>query len=537
MNVRLPDGTVINNVPDNVTRSQLAAKLQSNGMNVPKEWMSQASASQHQGMQVPGGIPTNDQGTSYEVPGKPVDSGVAATARGIGENVIRGAAGAVAGPVGAIGGLQYGEPAAGADTFNSKVQGLLDKIIGPMSPRGQDIATKMSESPTAQSIMNEIPYNASLRIAAPPKEAMMKAPKVEPGTPKAEVPQEMVESGLKIPPAMTGTDSAVAKLLGAWGGKIQTRQAASAMNVDRINELAVKDLGLPKGTPITRKNLTPMREEYGGLRDEINRFGRDKVNNLRFKRDAEMDAAFKKIAGDKMTVWAEEKEAAPPEYKSLFDALQRSDYPPSYVQAKVRMLRNEATDNIRKGNGELGRSQKATADALEDFLERRISQSGNRDLLSRFQAARTRVAKSYDYEEAANELGDVNAPAFARLTSDKKLTGQGKTIATAGSVYPKAVQPSSTMGGYEPFSAVDALAGAAAAGSGNTDLMGTILGRPLARQALLSDFGQRRWAIPDTVPKATSYGQAVQMAQGNPQLLAAILRQNQIVPPPPQGQQ
>lgn len=39
MDVRLPDGTVIQNVPDGITKAQLAVKLKANGMNVPDEWM------------------------------------------------------------------------------------------------------------------------------------------------------------------------------------------------------------------------------------------------------------------------------------------------------------------------------------------------------------------------------------------------------------------------------------------------------------------------------------------------------------------
>lgn len=43
MDVRLPDGTVIKNVPEGTTRAQLVQKLQANGMAVPQEWMTQPS--------------------------------------------------------------------------------------------------------------------------------------------------------------------------------------------------------------------------------------------------------------------------------------------------------------------------------------------------------------------------------------------------------------------------------------------------------------------------------------------------------------
>lgn len=42
MNVRLPDGTIIRNVPEGTTKAQLAEKLKANGMAVPAEWMGEA---------------------------------------------------------------------------------------------------------------------------------------------------------------------------------------------------------------------------------------------------------------------------------------------------------------------------------------------------------------------------------------------------------------------------------------------------------------------------------------------------------------
>lgn len=44
MDVRLPDGTIIRNVPDGTTKADLVAKLQRNGMAVPSEWLSSGPA-------------------------------------------------------------------------------------------------------------------------------------------------------------------------------------------------------------------------------------------------------------------------------------------------------------------------------------------------------------------------------------------------------------------------------------------------------------------------------------------------------------
>lgn len=46
MDVRLPDGTIIKNVPEGTTKADLVSKLQRNGMNVPSEWMGAEPAAQ-----------------------------------------------------------------------------------------------------------------------------------------------------------------------------------------------------------------------------------------------------------------------------------------------------------------------------------------------------------------------------------------------------------------------------------------------------------------------------------------------------------
>lgn len=44
MDVRLPDGTIINNIPEGTTKADLVAKLRGNGMAVPSEWLEAAPA-------------------------------------------------------------------------------------------------------------------------------------------------------------------------------------------------------------------------------------------------------------------------------------------------------------------------------------------------------------------------------------------------------------------------------------------------------------------------------------------------------------
>lgn len=50
MDVRLPDGTIIQGVPDGTTKADLAARLQRNGMAVPAEWLAAAPEPKQQSM-------------------------------------------------------------------------------------------------------------------------------------------------------------------------------------------------------------------------------------------------------------------------------------------------------------------------------------------------------------------------------------------------------------------------------------------------------------------------------------------------------
>ena len=49
MDVRLPDGTVIQGVPDNISKAELVQRLQRNGMTVPGDWLQQAQQAAPEG--------------------------------------------------------------------------------------------------------------------------------------------------------------------------------------------------------------------------------------------------------------------------------------------------------------------------------------------------------------------------------------------------------------------------------------------------------------------------------------------------------
>lgn len=78
------------------------------------------------------------------------------------------------------------------------------------------------------------------------------------------------------------------------------------------------------------------------------------------------------------------------------------------------------------------------ADELEDMAMRSLAATGQTPQVTAFQGAREQFAKSYDYQGATAQRGQVDAHALAALDAKypNKLTGNAKIIATAGRTMP-----------------------------------------------------------------------------------------------------
>src|SRR6202012_1710711 len=93
----------------------------------------------------------------------------------------------------------------------------------------------------------------------------------------------------------------------------------------------------------------------------------------------------------------------------------------------------------------------------------------------------------HDVEAATNTAtGNVNARKVAALASrGRPLSGELRTIADAAAAFPKAMQSETAFGEAEPIIVLD-VGAAAAALPHKPSLLAAVLGRPLARGAVLS---------------------------------------------------
>jgi len=107
MDVRLPDGTTVANVPDGTSRADLAQKLKANGRDVPAEWLG-APKSSSLGQAAP------EKG-----------GGVLGVAKDVGGSAYNIARGAVMGPLSDVAGL--GAVGLGLGGMAAHSAGLIDR--------------------------------------------------------------------------------------------------------------------------------------------------------------------------------------------------------------------------------------------------------------------------------------------------------------------------------------------------------------------------------------------------------------------------
>lgn len=323
--------------------------------------------------------------------------------------------------------------------------------------------------------------------------------------------EEARKQGYVLPPQMiTKNPGVVADVLGGWSGKIKTQQAASVKNQEVTNGLAAKSIGLPEDTHLTDKVFEDVRKEAGKAYTAV------KTSIPVITPDEKFDAAVGSLGGAN----SHAAEHFPgiinnKEVLSLIDALKKHEpFPTEAGIEVVKDMRFKAKENLKAqgnpGAHALGLAQRQAADAMDDLIERNIAEAGGGQsvgLVKAYKDARQLIAKSYDLEGATNKAtGNVNALGIARLgAKGKPLTGELKTISDIASAFPKAMQPETRFGGNEELSALDFFGSAAAIAHGSPEVAGMIMGRPLARKALLSKGMQDKLAaVPKAGPSAGS---------------------------------
>jgi len=262
--------------------------------------------------------------------------------------------------------------------------------------------------------------------------------------PRDAILAEARKAGYVVPPT-TVNPSATNRVLESFAGKINTAQQSSIDNQAITNALARKAIGVADDAPLTdvtfRKVITEANKAYDALKGlkTIN-WTPEYVKNIKGLAQQTPGSVVKNPAADQID--------------DLIKQLDRPSFTGKEIVSTIRQLRRESSLAFKAGqaaNDEaklaIAQAKRSAADALEGLAEQALQNRNMPNLVEPFRAARVRLAKLANVEQAASETGDVSAQKLARLLAKgAPLTDDLRTIATTAQAFEKAFQDPSKIG-------------------------------------------------------------------------------------------
>lgn len=451
MDVRLPDGTVVTNVPDGMTQGELLARM---GRGRTDEPIAKAVA-----------------GGAIE-PILHLGTGALATP-------IAGLAG-IGAAAGKAVGLTDKEPGdvvrsvSEAMTYSPRTQGgkdATDVITYPLQKyaEGTDyVGGQVTDvlgpgmGAQAKTVLDVLPMLAGMRGAPKPGSVSGRVGEaLQSQRNRAEVRDATLsagmEEGLKVPPSVVNP-SAMNKVVESLAGKAALRQELQQRNQPVVNASAAEELGLPKDTALTPAKLDAYRAKEAKPYEEI----------------ANLSPTAKSAL--------EEMKKTRAKANDLWDYWRREGNPE--IKEKAQTLSQEA-------------------ETYHSILEQEALKAGKKELVPQMVEARKKIAQSYDIQRSLN-LGnaDVSASSLGgALDSGAKMTGKLETIgkfqqAMAPYMGDAAGVTTPGVSALVPMASVGMGMGGAASGAGGWLAGGIPLVGGPARALALSEPYQRLMAQP-----------------------------------------
>lgn len=309
------------------------------------------------------------------------------------------------------------------------------------------------------------------------------------------------QAGYVIPPAMTEGNT-TGKILNGLSGKAKTEQLARVRNQRVTDRLAREALNLPDDIPITA-------DVTGAVRQAAFDVGYRPVAAIgQINTDAQFTNALNRITQQRAGAIRSFPDAAQNDVAALVDQYRVPNFLAEDGISQIQIIRNQASDAFRAGNTQMGHALRDLSGALEDQMERHLTNLGQdgAGMLREFRAARRLMARSHTVEDAIREgSGSVDAAAFGRaLQRGEPLTDHLETIGRFANNYKEAAR---MPGGADanPLTVLDFTTGSLGAGLSASSPAGlALLGMPAARVAArygaLSGAGQRALTQPNYGP-------------------------------------
>ena len=316
---------------------------------------------------------------------------------------------------------------------------------------------------------------------------------------KIEAAQAAQRLGVAVNPAEANPSVTTRMLVGTTGQSTVDTKIAKA-NLPKWNELARQDLGLPENTPLTPEAFEKARAAHSAPYDNIRKMGT-------LQDGGEIATELGALKLDPLSTSSPEKAAKVNAVVDRTIEQVSQGLTGENVVGQIRGFRKDATRTLQRADAtpldlDIAEAQLGIANALENLIEGNIK---NPRALDEFRAARTAIAKTYDWERATGvTTKQVDPAAIAKLAEKgKPLTGTLADVANVAGNFPGAVASKPDyikeafqylrrggVGGTLGFALGGGPVGAAV-GAGLTSLGGEAVANMLARRGV-----QNRLAVP-----------------------------------------
>ena len=521
MDVKLPDGTIVQNIPGGTSKADLVAKLKANGMNVPDSWVTAPA-------QPPAANPSFlDKALAALNKYGDYASDPVAQAKVAGHYL----SGAVAAPVAGIAGLLSG---GNADVVNQVQNGLTynpkdpnaqnaigaaDTALGAI-PKGADMTgqavASATNSPLAGTAVNTALQAIPMALGAKfgPKSAGMTS------TLNDTALQSLKDAGdlnLVVTPSdagMTGAN-AVAKGAESSGSMTKLQQAATKVNANRIVEGVKQDLGVPPEQQLTptviKQRSADADAMYQAVRDaDKNQLPVKSTNGLQLRGPTgepltkpagpiqlgdDYRKAVDSIGADRVNPDFGSK--IDPAVQSLKDELSApTQLSTDGAVSKINTLREDARTNLSAvgdtAKRNLGRAQMQAANAIEGQLSSYLeNQPGVYQAMLKGRELKAKLGTVKDAYDAGS--GNIDASVIHRdLENGVPLSGNMEKIGRVYGQFSKVMgDPTKIATGHNSIvdTGLVAQGGLRALGGDMSGLGEAALGaaRPVARKLALSN--------------------------------------------------
>lgn len=285
--------------------------------------------------------------------------------------------------------------------------------------------------------------------------AMSSAVRPRASLPKHPAVVKAKELGFKLDPNQVvggqKVGSAVDRGVSRMGGKHDLPAELSLDNQKTVAKLVREEIGIPEGEHITPATIDRLRGDANQKYAALERVGVDIQPDVNF---------FHNLHKVVMDSRSELRGGAPdPRVSRLVDQYRKTKDKVSVGETmeEVRRLRFDA----RKNQGaespstvRLGNAQRQVADALEDLIDRQVSEAAP-DAVGEWRAARQQLAKLHTLEDAMDG-SEINPQAFAKaLERGEPLSGRFRDIAEVAQNFPHVMRSGSRLGTTAGFGLLD----------------------------------------------------------------------------------